>query len=224
MRSISTPEAEGDDTGTAALRLAQPHGLRALRLLRAPIRFRTHRRCVQAAVRLVARVDYGCANPGNPYCFRRCCDDAGLSSYDSNVNSRHPWGGGGPLVLERQPRVQSRGRLHQRPSQSTGTVLVIRACPRGIFQHPVSDRQQPGQYRPVPRSSRRALVYNYASYYLPNATFTAIGFRHHPGCVHRASMARVSPTTRWLSRGPIRDSSEATGSLSADWTLAEGSR
>ncbi len=178
----------------------------------------------------VDRVDYGCANPGNPYgipsltaSLRGCVIDR-----DSNVNftaarAQLRWLPSDALELNLAADYTTDKR------NPTGVVLVdYRALPAWnlaniqavVDTNPANNA--PGTAFVTPAGS----YYNYASYYSPNAPFN--GNPGPPGIIQGAYDTSFNGTR--LSNYPMAETRAKPGqffdgwgtSLTADWSIAEG--
>jgi iron complex outermembrane receptor protein len=177
----------------------------------------------------IDRVDYGCANPGNPYGIPslRATTAGCVVDRDSNVNysalrAALRWVANDDLEFNFATDYTSD---HRNP---TGTVLVAyRALPAWNLANiqAVVDgnaaNDAPGTAFVVPYGS----YYNYASYYNPNASFN--GNPGPPGIIAGAYQTSFNGTR--LANYPMAESRPTPGqffdgwgySLTADWKFNE---
>lgn len=171
----------------------------------------------------IARVDYGCANPGNPYgiASTRPTSAGCVVAYDSNVNysgvrAALRWIATDNLEFTWSTDYTSD---HRNP---TGTVLLdYRTLSAGVLANiqPVhTGINAPGSAFVVPWGS----YYNYASYYNPAANYN--------GLINVAGAYNTSYNGAKLVNYGMVESRTTPGqffdgwgtSLNTDWTLAEG--
>ncbi|RYG65918.1 TonB-dependent receptor, partial [bacterium] len=177
----------------------------------------------------VARIDYGCANPGNPYGIPslRVTSAGCVVDRDSDVNysairGQLRWVASDDLEFNFAADYTSD---HRNP---TGTVLVdYRTLPAWnlaniqavVDTNPANDA--PGTAFVVPRGS----YYNYAGYYNPAGRFS--GNPAAPGIIQGAYQTSFNGTR--LANYPLAESRQEAGqyfegfgySLTADWKLSE---